>query len=98
MDDESPESPQMTVNDDGTITWSGVVLSAQDDPYLCQTPALLQGPPGPMPDLSDLPIPGTMQEAAIRFVVDGWEYRFRSIDHARNVREKLMNMTLEGEL
>lgn len=78
----------------GNFTFHGVVADSNPPPVM----TIVQGPPGPMLDLSEMPIPGTVPEAAVSFVVDGWEYRFPSIHHARLVREKLTSMTLEGEL
>lgn len=104
MDDEPLADKSGARAPDGTmsletvlanVTFHGVAADPNPPQF---TLGALQGPPGPMPDLSDLPIPGTVPEAVISFVVEGWEYRFPSSHHARVVRERLMKMTLEGEL
>lgn len=98
MDDE----PQTwTTNPDGTLTINGMNMSIP----------VMQGPPGPagtleitgydgnvITSLSDLARSGTRPVPELRFEVDGWEYSFPTKEHARMVREKLMEMTLEGEL
>lgn len=101
-DDELPDKSGL-VGPDGTIAMGELLKNVSfygvtGDPSPQSFPAIIQGPPGPMMDLSEMPIPGTVPEAAVSFVVDGWEYRFPSIHHARLVREKLTSMTLEGEL
>jgi hypothetical protein len=75
---------------------------------------VLQGPPGPAgpPGVltyepltdkwvvsdEDLAIPATSRTPELSFDVDGWRFSFASVEIARRVREKLMSMTLEGEL
>lgn len=57
---------------------------------------IIQGPPGPPgePALPD----GVRPSPGVRFEIDGWEYSFPSVAAAEKVRDKLMAMTLEGEL
>jgi hypothetical protein len=57
----------------------------------------LQGPPGP-PGETVVVYSGTRAEPAVSFVVDGWEYSFASKQMAQKVMQKLISMTLEGEL
>lgn len=76
----------------GIATLYGVVtdetsLSTSTVPYLV-------GPP----QTSATIITGGRPSPIIRFEVDGWEYAFPTVDAARAVREKLISMTLEGEL
>lgn len=56
------------------------------------------GPPGPVGEISLHTNYGAREEPALSFVVGGWEYSFPSKELARQVREKLISMTLEGEL
>lgn len=91
-DDEAPGKWEMVAGNDGDyyLKMDGVV---------CTIP-VLQGPQGP-PGLDatlDLTYPGTQPTPAVRFDIDGWTYSFPTFDAARAVREKLMQMTLEGEL
>lgn len=50
------------------------------------------------PDVIRVRYSGTQKTPALRFTIGGWEYTFPTIEMARKVREKLMEMTLEGEL
>jgi hypothetical protein len=60
---------------------------------------LFQGPPGPAGETIYLHTPeGVRPTPAVRFEIDGWEYSFPTYAAARAVREKLLSMTLEGEL
>jgi hypothetical protein len=64
-----------------------------------QSMPLMQGPPGPAAETMYTHQPqGARKTPEVRFEVDGWEYSFPTYAAARAVREKLLSMTLEGEL
>jgi hypothetical protein len=59
----------------------------------------IPGPAGPQgPPADDVWAAGTRPAPQFSFVVGAWEYSFPDKETARKVREKLMKMTLEGEL
>lgn len=97
-------------DDDGSMIYLGDVLSNAQLQGVIGPP----GPPGPpggvlthdpisnnwVLSISDeeIAVPGTSQTPALHIDIDGWRFSFASVEIARKVREKLMSMTLEGEL
>lgn len=93
--DKVPEQPVISWNGDGelTLNYDGSVMSLGS---ITQGPQGPQGPPGEV--IFERSDRGVRPAPAVRFEVDGWEYSFPTPEQARIVRDKLMKMTLEGEL